>query len=163
MILPGHGLPPLAGAGLVQVRLLVQVPLPHVVLHVPQDNQLAQYPSAIQITNIILEFCYYMYAMLSPMPILSLLLLFLSINRFKILLHIEHLQKFASLRVSYWAFSSILEINKKWCHAFYRLSISHRIPDRYFERTLVFYKCPRFYLKGHTRLIHLHNVEPVLT
>ena len=44
---PVHGLPPSAGAGFVQPLCLTQVPLSHVVLHVPQDDQLVHCPSTI--------------------------------------------------------------------------------------------------------------------
>ena len=52
---PVHGLPPSAGAGFVHSLCLTQVPLSHVVLHVPQDDQLAHCPSTIMFGDVKIE------------------------------------------------------------------------------------------------------------
>ena len=58
VLFPAHGLPPMTGAGLVQVRLLSHVPLPHVVLHDPQDDQPAQRPSTEKVNSCCCFFYY---------------------------------------------------------------------------------------------------------
>ena len=43
--LPRHGIPPCFGGGLLHIRLLVLVPLPQVLLHLPYKPQLLHLPS----------------------------------------------------------------------------------------------------------------------